>query len=147
MKKLTLEYIAGFVDGEGCFTILKWGRNSHCPVFCLTNTNLQILEDIQKYLSLKTKISIKNPNNPDWKTCYELHTNNINDCKSIATLLEPYLRLKQKRAQIIMQYPRARHINICGVPQEDISTKAYVKKLYNRIRRLNGRGPTIKEVI
>lgn len=146
MDCLSLEYIAGFIDGEGCFTILNVGHDCYAPNFCIVNTNLQLLQRIQKFLSHNLKIYTRHPKNPNWKICYQVYTDNIDDCKSIARLLEPYLMIKKKQAQIIMQYPRARHINIGGVPQKDMATKSLQQKLRNRIRRLNKLGPPNQEV-
>jgi len=140
LKKLTLEYIAGFVDGEGCFTISKSHSTCFYPALSVANTNLQILKDIRKYLSIGLKIHTKHPKNPNHKTFYILTTTTQDDVKYIATLLEPYLRIKKEQAQIIMQYPRALLLNIGGVFQEDLSTKALQQKLRNRIMRLNKTG-------
>ncbi|MBA7496092.1 hypothetical protein ES702_06690 [subsurface metagenome] len=142
MKKLTLEYIAGFVDGEGCFTICTRGEDKYSPLFELGNTNLHILQEIQKYFSFNLKIQTLKRKNPKWKTFYILRSNTIDAVKSIAHLLEPHLRIKKEQAQIIMQYPRAQLINIGGRTQQDFSTRAYVLQLRKRIMALNKRGPS-----
>ena len=57
MKKITPDYIVGFVDGEGCFTLHISKRKSNrfgfifTPSFSISqNTHSQIvLEDIQQF--------------------------------------------------------------------------------------------------
>ncbi|MBA7661734.1 hypothetical protein ES703_69754 [subsurface metagenome] len=145
MKDLTLEYIAGFVDGEGSFMIIPNDRESYRPTFIICNTDKKILEDIRQYLSLTTKLRVMKAPNPNSKTGYQLVTRGIDECKSIATLLEPYLRLKKEQAQIIMQFPRANIIHKGWHTLPDFSTRAYILKLRERIMKLNKRGPPTQE--
>jgi len=145
MKPLTLEYIAGFVDGEGTFTIRKTMLGRYNPFFAIGNTDYQVLQDIRKYLRVEPKIFVRHQQNSNWKTMYMLHTERIDDCKTIATLLEPYLRIKKEQAQIIMQFPRSRHIRISGISQTDFSTMAYAQRLCNKIQLLNKTGRSTQE--
>ena len=141
MQPLTLEYIAGFVDGEGCFTIISKGERGYQPRIDIGNTNLQILKEIQNYFSLRLKIQTRHRKNPKWKTLYMLSVRTIDECKSIATLLEPYLRLKQEQAQIIMQYPR-QFTRVSGFSAcTDSTSKLLQQKLHDRIKILNKTGP------
>ena len=145
MKDLTLEYIAGFVDGEGTFTIICKNEDLYFPIFDVSNTNLQIIKDIKKYFSLRSKVYPRHGKNPKRKTCYHVSSQSIDECKSIATLLEPYLRIKKEHAQIIMQYPRTYRIRIKGRYVKDFSTRAFTQKLRNRITLLNKTGPSTQE--
>ena len=65
---MDLNYLAGFIDGEGSFGIYK---NKNCFVFHLSiaNTNLQILEKIQKEYGGKIHKTIKKGK---YKTIYYL---------------------------------------------------------------------------
>ncbi|MBA7677125.1 hypothetical protein ES703_85373 [subsurface metagenome] len=145
MQPLTLEYIAGFVDGEGSFTILKIGGNCYLPRFAISNTDLDVLEDIRKFLCISTKIYKRYPKNSKWKIAYCLTANSLDECKSIAMLLEPYLRIKKGQAQIIMQYPRAHPPYQGSRLKENFSTKSLQLKLRNRIMLLNKTGPPDQE--
>ncbi len=145
MQDLTLEYIAGFVDGEGCLTLTVGNRGLYRPRFVIANTNLKVLEDIRQYFSLTAKIQIKHRRKPNHKTIYHLESQNIEQCRLIATLLEPYLRIKKEQAQIIMQYPRSHPPYSGSRLKEDFSTRAYILKLLRRMLTLNKRGPSTQE--
>lgn len=144
MQPLTLEYIAGFVDGEGTIAIGKHKKGTYRPIFSISNTDLQILKDIRKYFSITTKLSIKRHKKANWKPCYDLRVNGIDECKSIAMLLEPYLRIKKEQAQIIMQYPRANPMQVGAHTVKDFSTETLIQKLRNRISKLNKRGNPVQ---
>ncbi|MBA7497232.1 hypothetical protein ES702_07844 [subsurface metagenome] len=144
MKPLTLEYIAGFVDGEGSFTIARHKEDSYIPHITIGNTNLKIVQDIQKYFSIGLKIYTRHPKNPKHKVDYQLVAQTIDTCKSVAALLEPYLRIKKEQAQIFMQYPRSQYTSRLKGRQKDFSTKSLQQKLRNRIMALNKRGRPIQ---
>jgi len=140
MQPLTLEYIAGFVDGEGTLSITRHKKGTYRPLFEISNTYLQVLKDIRKHFSITTKLAIKRGKKANWKPCYALRVNGIDECKSIAMLLEPYLRIKKEQAQIIMQYPRAYPIQVGAHTVKDFSTETLIHKLRKRISKLNKRG-------
>jgi len=146
MHPITLEYIAGFVDGEGTFTIRTSRLNFYRPVFAICNTNKQVIEDIRRYFSIPGKISLMHHNHPKFLTAYQISTSDISLCKSIALLLEPYLTVKKEQAQIITRFPKSLHPPGGGRKLEDFSTNAYAAKLRKRIRYLNRGGPTAKEL-
>jgi len=141
MKPLTLEYIAGFVDGEGSFMIKKKYGGDYSPAFSIANTDKQVIYDIRQYFSLSVNIGIAKAPTPKHKIAYRLKTLNIDDCKSIARLLEPHLRIKQEQAKIIMQFYRSNQTRIAGKFSTDFSTRAHNHKLYTKITRLNKKGP------
>jgi len=145
MKPLTLEYLAGFVDGEGSFMITKSNNDFYKPTFHIANTDLQILHDIRKFFRITAKIQTMIPKNPRWATAYYLAVKNIEQCKSIARQLHPYLRIKQQQAAIIMQFPKAYPTHIRGRTYRDYSTKGLQLKLRNKIIALNKKGPPHEE--
>ena len=145
MRPLTLEYIAGFVDGEGSFMINKPEKGLYKASFMISNSNKNILKDIKEYFSIGLKIRPDDRKNPKRKITYSLETTNIYQVKSIARKLYPHLRLKQKQAEIMMEYPSAKAIKIGGLSSEDHSTKALQGKLCRKIRALNKKGPSNQE--
>lgn len=145
MKNLTLEYIAGFVDGEGTFTIVKNNIDGYIPLFSVGNTNRQVLEDIRKFFSLAVNVNTHKPKNPTHKTAYLLPSMNIDDCKSIATALEPYLRIKKEQAQIIMKFPRSNPTLRGRHTLPDLSTRSLQQKLRKKIMLLNKTGKPVQE--
>ena len=145
MQPLTVEYIAGFVDGEGSFSIYESHARWYSPYFSITSTNTEIIRDIRKYFCLNVKIATKEPKKPEHKAAHELKTTNIDDCKSIAGQLLPFLRIKQKQAELITQFPRAQPTYIGRGSEPDLSTKALQQKLRKAILALNKTGPAAQE--
>lgn len=145
MQHITLEYIAGFVDGEGTFTISIGGYKHFHPRFSLSNTNLDVIKEIQKYFSMGLRIHSFYMNDNKRKVCYQLQSQNIDQVKTIARLLEPHLRQKKEQAQIIMKYPRGKCKNNGRISVTDHSIKNLQLKLRERIMFLNKKGPGSKE--
>jgi len=141
MQDITLEYIAGFVDGEGTFTICKSGENCYTARFSLPNTDLKILEDIQKYFNIEMRMHKFGGKDPKRKTVYQLQTQSIQDAKYIAGTLMEHLRVKKEQAKIILEYPKGRAHMVGNRNIVNIPLKAKQKELRDRIVKLNKRGP------
>ena len=146
MQPITLEYIAGFVDGEGTFSITKGTVNSYCPRFGVYNTNLKVIKDIQKCLNIGLKISKVKHRNDKWKTLYRLDSVTIDQCKQAAMLLEPHLRQKKEHAQLIIKFQRSDPTKR-GIGQHgDFAANYHNLKLRDRIMFLNKKGPDNEEL-
>ena len=110
-NKSFIIWLAGFIDGEGCFTIdLRKERNSKLGWTCypmitivLQRSDKFVLEEIQKNIGgilrnrdkQKTwKIGAK----PQilWRVC------GWENCLNLAKIIQPYLILKSKRCQIFV---------------------------------------------
>jgi len=91
---LTLQWLAGFFDGEGCITL--YGKGLY-PRMTLTNTYLPILKAIQAqfggHLGKTSKSSARQ--------CYVLTW----QCKKMITLLKvltPFLTVKKAQAELVI---------------------------------------------
>lgn len=143
-KPIELAYIAGFVDGEGCISMVrrKYEKNPkwnvrYTPRVTVTNGNREILEFIQSlfggHMSEKKRYSEKH--NTAWNLV-------ISSTKSIymATELLPYLRLKKPQAQLLIDFyetytPRKRGRGNF-VPEEEMEKRKFY---FDESRRLNSR--------
>lgn len=97
--KLNLDYIAGFIDGEGCISASTRGLR-----LIITNTNKEILEEIQEYfgegkLIGRIRVKIRGQNDNYRKKCYQLVLWNRH-AERVLLLLIPHLRLKKKEAEL-----------------------------------------------
>jgi len=145
MKRVTIEYIAGFVDSKGRFTIRRRPANCYCPVFVVNSVNLDVLRSIRKFFALRLKITTLHTEYPKPMTTYRLQVQKIDKVKSIAALLHPHLRLKKAQAEIIMEYPRAHAKHTKYGCEADKATKVIHEKLRNQILYLNKRGQSTQE--
>lgn len=65
MKEITLEYIRGLVDGEGCFEITVSKRAKKCvfgsqvrPEFRMTLKHIPALNEVRRFLNMGTVIKV-----------------------------------------------------------------------------------------
>ena len=96
---VSVEYIAGFFDGEGCIIADK---NAFTVRLIITNTQREVLDEIQKVLggSVRSK-SVVGPNRqPAW----ELRYGKRSTVKHILELLRPYLVVKSVEAWLALEY-------------------------------------------
>jgi len=140
MQPITIEYIAGFVDGEGSFSIHKTGNNQIQPRFGVYNTNKKVLLLIKEFFSTPLTLSTIKHRNDKWKTLYRLDSHTIDGATSVARLLEPYLIIKKEHAKLIMQFKRANPIHTRNGSLTDFSTKTWNYKLRNKLLILNKKG-------
>ena len=142
MKRLSLKYFAGFIDGEGTITIdkiVKKNKTNDYKSFKLsmgvTNTYLPIIDALHKqyggYL-IKLQTSPKNCK-PYKKVIWEgLHA------VELVKKLKPHLIIKQKQANLLIAYWKFRQ-----VPHNNKRTLKYYTqelKFINKMRKLNRRG-------
>ena len=118
---LNIDYIAGFFDGEGCV----WASKRDVRAI-FTNTNLQILLDIQEYFG-EGRITQKHrtPKDHANKLCYQLTMWNRR-AERILKVMLPHLRLKRREAELALEImstfrkpgaPPGSNGN-CALPQE-----------------------------
>lgn len=92
------KWLAGFIDGEGCFNITKC-RTTIYPRLLIVNTNLNILKEIEKqYGGDISSRSIKD----NWKD-FNLYRASYVSFRRIAKDVLPYLKLKKKQAILCLK--------------------------------------------
>ena len=104
MDMLDLAWIAGFVDGEGCFTLLKHtnkGTVRWYPRIMITQAHRGILEEIAEILDVPPKIYGQERGRN--KTVYNLHIQSPRLLEHVCGALIPYLRLKKDQAKFLLQ--------------------------------------------
>lgn len=120
MNKFDLAYLAGFIDGEGCFSITsEWSKEvkthklKRARIF-LGCTNF----DAMDWISLKlTNLGIRHVHcysKNSWKNrefCKNIHSIQICHLKSIlkfTNLILPYLKVKHSHAELMIEYCKLR---------------------------------------
>ena len=91
---ISLDYLAGFIDGEGCFNA---GKNLLGFKIELSNTNLNIMEEIQE--SFGGKLYSYNIGKRRRRVSYKL-TWSGNAAVELAKLLMDKLRIKKRQAEV-----------------------------------------------
>ena len=107
MSEVTVEYVAGFFDADGCVSIhdRKRGHNRKGvymqDTLRFTNTNKNILIYIQKKfcdskLYLKQNHLIKGKDGKNWNKCWSLVYHGRYGI-SLAKLMHPFLHIKKEK--------------------------------------------------
>lgn len=101
---LTLSWMAGFVDGEGTITISTVAKSKkYVPKLAVANTNYDAIEQFTKVFGGKVRLKVwKGDEKSNWKPCYEWSITFSKATKAIR-LLEPFLKIKNKQADIVLQ--------------------------------------------
>lgn len=105
-KKEIIIWIAGFIDGEGCFNITRTRTTIH-PRVLIVNTNLDSLKLIQGlYGGDITSRKVREK----WKNFNSLRLQWRNAKKLISDIF-PYLILKKKQAKLCLDCWKTKDIN------------------------------------
>lgn len=149
-KELSLEYLAGFFDGEGSIGITKGhAKEMINPKYelrlTLVNTDKEIMEEIHRLYG--GIFDTRRFEQAKWRTVYQVIWTNTK-AEKILNALEPHLRVKKKQAQLALQY-RRKMIRYDGkgqgatMPQSEVAFRELMRR---KIRALNGlTGPAYNE--
>lgn len=102
--KLSLEYVAGFIDGEGCLTYTLC-RTTVMPRLLVVNTNLDILLKLKNQFGGNISQLSRTKNN--WKIGYQwalVGQKSINLIKEIF----PFLNIKREQAKLFIEFEKLR---------------------------------------
>lgn len=133
-----LSWLGGFMDGEGCLTLLKRSKGtSYAPRITIVNTNRVLIDKVAEILGGKEighYIDEKKSTKKKWKTRYEVCVYGMLRCKKFLELIQPYLVGKAPQAKILKQFISLR----LSKPRNEVYG-IEEKTLFKEIRTLNGR--------
>src|SRR5690348_10748961 len=101
---ISLEYIAGFFDGEGCVrAVLAKNRENAAGLHVfITNTYLPILKHFEQRFG--GTVSLRNVENPKHKTTYQWRISNRKGIKNFLEQISPFLIEKKEQALLALEY-------------------------------------------
>jgi hypothetical protein len=141
VAEINLDYLAGFVDGEGCISLVKRKARKqgyspeYKPVMIIANTYKELIDKLQSVFG--GAIYPQRNRNPIWKARYQLCWNNYEVYK-LCRLLSKKLIMKKEQAEIIVAfYDNRPEKKNYPLPANELERR---QKLYERIRVLNKRG-------
>lgn len=125
-----LAYLAGVLDGEGCFNVARC-RSTYVPRILVVNTN----EDLVSWLRATfggdvTRTSVKNK--PNWKPRYQWRLSH-QKALDLAQRVMSFLRVKRAQANIFAAWADAR---VCSLRDR----RRVYPEFTARIRHLNQKG-------
>ena len=125
-------YIAGFIDADGTI-IISNSKKIFTPRIVMGNCNKLVLETIQSMIGVG-KIYTKKMNTKEWRTLYHYSIGtHVNLIKLIPQLI-PYLILKRKRAELVLEFCNIRHCD------SKSTYKQRCFEIYDELKTLNRRG-------
>lgn len=144
----SLDYLAGFIDGEGSLSLARIPRRGRSTEYCvrlsIANTNRRILAKIQNQFG--GTLARNRWRNPRWKPGYALIWTNA---AAVAVLrrIGPHLRVKSSNAVALLEYTE--HVTEYGRPRDrkgrilplSSDEKQVREAFHERLRILNARGP------
>ena len=143
-----LEYLAGFVDGEGYLGLAKVRRRNRTHEYCLRvsiyNSNLAILKEIQR--TIGGTMSAVGQQKPAWKPSYALIWTNA-AAAGVIRRIGPFLCVKSQQSAALLAFDdhiRAghRHRNRAGhLLALSAREVEFREGFYRRMKRLNRKGP------
>jgi hypothetical protein len=138
-KNEKLAYLAGIIDGEGCFGMHYYKKlNRHYLTVDIYNSCTELLEWLSgnfpgshhEIKSASKKIHI------NWKPQYIWRSNNSQTLQFLKDLL-PYLIVKKKQCELSIKFRETFIKRECPVSPE---TREIRRLLYEEIKSLNTRG-------
>lgn len=137
---ISIAYVAGFLDGDGCITFANTRNRGGAvrpitPVLSFANTNLGVLEDIRDFIGpYGSWLHAHIMHNDKHKQQYQL-TWASRSALDIVKYLEPHLIIKKAQANLLLEFAEEpKHCYRRPWTQEDRD------KYYLKMKELNQKG-------
>ena len=100
-EEIEMAYMAGILDGDGSFSVLK-SHNSYHPCIQLSNA----FKGMSEYLFSKFEgsLRIKKPQKPHHKPLYVWSVRGLGSSKNVLHKVIPFLVLKKERAEFMLDF-------------------------------------------
>ena len=144
LSRTDAAYVAGFVDGEGTFTIVRSKRSGrralgwqYQPCFSVANSDLELLLSIRRTCGNGRIQSNYHRKELQHRTVYQLKFW-AHQMRHLIPQLLPYLRGKQRQADILLKY--LGHVKRAEGTAKPLSYWQAVENMRVEIANLNIRG-------
>lgn len=132
ISEYSVAYWAGFIDGEGCFTLQPQVNDTYLSVFTIGNTNRNIMNMLGDIVGGKARETVNK--NPNAKPLFILKLTG-EKLKAFYKAISRYLIVKQEVARLVMSIPTLRG---SGLSREETIEKQ--REIKEQVRVLNHRG-------
>ena len=142
-----VEYLAGFVDGEGYLGLARIRRRHRSTEYCLRlsiyNTDRMILEEIKR--TTGGTMSVVGQRRPSWKPSYALIWTNAAAAQVIRKI-KPFLLVKSEQGKALLAFDQriraGRRVRdtagrLLPLDRQEVRFR---HAIYNRVKRMNRRG-------
>jgi len=143
ISTLSIQYVAGFFDGEGCVNIyqtkkgVKKDRIGYQLTTSIFNSDKEVVEKLKK--SLGGYIQIRKRNTDKWKDGYvwRLITNHAS--KFLKEIL-PFLIIKKEQAKVAIEFQELRQRKTYQFGRNPKEVEDFYEFCYQKMRLLNKKG-------
>ena len=143
VSSLTIQYIAGFFDGEGCVNIyqmkkgVKKDRIGYELSASVHNTNVKIIDILKNQFGGYVNKRVRNNNR--WKTAYDWK---LSSSKAYEFLkqIEPHLILKKEQARIAIEFQNLKKSKEFRFRPSTPNEDEFYEICYQQMRLLNRKG-------
>ncbi len=101
---MNLAYVAGLLDGEGCINFTKC-RDIKIPRVSITNTNLEVLEDLKATFGGHIQKSVRTKE--QWKPAHHWIISNSASANFLEKL-EKWVRIKKEQVWLVLLWDSIR---------------------------------------
>lgn len=141
MKKVCWPYLAGIVDGEGCFSLHKYvhketGNWQYSFRLVVANTDLRLMKWLISHAGGRYRLGY--PGTPKHKARYYWAPSGKNNHEKVVLAILPYLVIKRQQAEVFLKFLRADRVDQFDPLNEK-------ELLVNEMRKLNKKGPVETE--
>lgn len=146
LSQIQRAYLAGIIDGEGAIFIAKGKRSKNnkgehrfvlVPSVSITNTDLKALKHFQDVIG-SGGIYKNRARTPFSKPLYQLMIRNLKSVLNLLTQINRFSVIKTKQIDLAIKFCRSR----LSHPSKRYTLNEL--KIYDHLKKLNRRGPTIE---
>lgn len=147
-----LAWLAGIWDGEGSFCISKDNRDFLCGALQLTNSSVEMINEITKIFSSYGVVGhlwLEGLRPKKHKRCYHVKINRTENIIKMSKLMLPYLIAKKAHAELLIRFSESRLSRIKHANRDALGRikghrkEGYTEEesdLYEQLKQLNHTG-------
>ena len=133
-SKHFLNYLAGFVDGEGTVGVNRRSRSkgrwySYDPYLTITNSSIEVLEMIKATIGFGSIRGRKKSNGTYTKRPVYSYWLSNHKARTVLKSIYPYLVVKKSQAKLVINLPK----------RGDTYNYKKQEEIYNKLKILHGR--------
>jgi hypothetical protein len=147
LSREDLIWLAGFMNGEGCFTIVKVNSRGYLvyrPDIAVVNTNMEVMKEVQimfySFGLVGAREWTPSDSNKNYKTAYTVKLASMSACHFMCKTLQEFLRVKRPQSLLLIKWIEYRFKKIQDAGKTTIGYDKIEDMWYEEMRLLNRKG-------
>jgi hypothetical protein len=132
----TLEWAAGFIDGEGCVDIWTTKKGQQCVRLSVTNTHLPALKELQSLFGGGRIWLRKGSKYPNALPCYQITWHGKKGVEPILQAILLYSVVKREQIKFVLDswMPRIKKSGTGKLTEEEIKMRGELKEMLSKMK-------------